>query len=216
MTVIKGNKPTFFMHVATLISISLIVACVSPPKEKSRNIIGPPVDDRSTPVNILKEDLPIIEESKLPKGAVEANFLSEREPFFAVVEKADKRNGRTTIAFENAAAPKIVIPDTYGATLSTLRFDTFDRDLLLVKAKLKDPVFTKHYVYILRNNQWNLVVNGFSIHKDNNPESLKPIVVDPENTNNMKRYYSVFDLDETSSKGYTWRLLTESVPILNR
>lgn len=216
MTVIKGNKPNVFMQVAALVTISLVLSCVSPPKSKNKTIISPPVEDTTVPVIIPKEDVPIIKEPKLPKGAVIASFLSNKKPFFANVDKVDKRKGKTTIAFENGNAPKIVIPDTYGATLSTLRFDEFDRDLLLVKAKLKDPIFTKHYVYVLRNNQWKLVVNGFSIHKDNNPESLKPIVVDPENTKNMKRYYSVFDLDETSSRGYTWRLLTESVPILNR
>lgn len=216
MSVIVCNKPHFFMQVATLVTISLVLSCVSPPKEKNKTIIGPPVEDTTVPVNIPKEDLPIITEPKLPKGAVTANFLSETKPFYAVVKNVDKRNGRTTIAFEDSAAPKIVIPDTYGAELTTLRFDEFDRDLLLVKAKLKDPVFTKHYLYVLRNNQWKLVVNGFSIHKDNNSKNLKPIAIDPENTKNMKRYYSVFDLDQNSSKGYTWRLLSESVPILNR
>ncbi len=216
MTVIEGNKPTFFMQVATILTVCLIIGCGAPPQKKSKNIIGPNTDETTVPVNIPKENLPSVEEPKLPKGAVIANFLSDREPFYAIIDNVDKRNGRTTIAFENAIAPKIVIPDAYDATLTTLRFDEFDRDLLLVKVKLKDPVFTKHYLYILRNNQWKLVVNGFSIHQDNKPESLKPIEVDPENSKNMKRYYSVFDLDETSSKGYTWRLLKESVPILNR
>ncbi|WP_432412036.1 hypothetical protein [Rasiella sp. SM2506] len=216
MTVIKGNKPNFFMQVATILSVCLIIGCGAPPQKKSKNIIGPNTDETTIPVNIPKENLPILEEPKLPKGAVTANFLSNRKPFFAAVDNVDKRNGKTTINFEDAVAPNIVIPGAYGATLTTLRFVEFDRDLLLVKAKLKDPVFTKHYLYILRNNQWKLVVNGFSIHQDNNPESLEVITVDPENSKNMKRYYSVFDLDQTSSLGYTWRLLTESVPILNK
>jgi|GEM_PF-827281 len=216
MSVIHGNKPHFFMQVATLVTISLVLSCVSPPKNKNKTIIGPPVEDTTVPVNIPKEDLPILEEPKLPKGAVSANFLSKKKPFYAVVKNVDKRNGRTTIAFENGTAPNIVIPDTYGAVLTTLRFDEFDRDLLLVKAKLKNPVFTKHFLYVLRDNRWKLVVNGFSIHQNNNSKNLEPIVVDPENSDNMKRYYSVFDLDKNSSKGYTWRLLSESIPILNR
>ena len=216
MSVIKGNKPKYFMQVATVITLSLILSCVSPPKNKNKSVIGPPVEDTTVPVNIPKDELPVLEEPKLPKGAVSANFMSDKEPFFAVVDNVDRRNGRTTIAFENSTAPKIVIPDTYGATLTTLRFDEFNSDLLLVKAKLKDPVFTKHFLYVLRNNQWKLVVNGFSIHEDNNPESLEPIIVDPKNPRNMKRYYSVFDLDKSSKLGYTWRLLSESVPILNR
>lgn len=216
MDVMKGNKPNIFMQVATLITLSLILSCGTPPKDKNKSIIGPPVEDTTVPANIPKDDLPVINEPKIPNGAVTANFLTNKKPFYAVVEKTDTRNGRTTIAFENGTAPKIVISDAYGANLETLRFDEFDRDLLLVKTKLKDPVFTKHYLYILRNNQWKLVVNGFSIHKDNNPESLKPIIVDPANPNHMKRFYSVFDLDQNSSKGYTWRLLSESVPIMNK
>ncbi|RDK88757.1 hypothetical protein [Marinirhabdus gelatinilytica] len=215
MTVIRGNKPKFSMQVATIVSVWLLIACGTPSQKKSKTVIGPPVEDSNTPVvNIPKDDLPVIE-PKLPKGAVTANFLTDRKPFYAVVDKKTSRNGRTTIIFENSAAPNISIPETYGATLETLRFDEFDRDLLLVKTKLKDPVFTKYFLYVLRNGQWKPVVNGFSIHRDNSPESLKPIVVDPSNPNNMKRYYSVFDLDETSTKGYTWRLLTESVPIQN-
>jgi hypothetical protein len=216
MVVMNGNKPNFFMQVALLIITGILWSCGSPPKDKNKSIIGPPVEDTARPVDIPKEDLPIIEEPKLPKGAVSANFLSGSEPFFAVVEKVDQRYGRATIAFEDAAAPKIVIPDAYGASLTSLRFAEFDRDLLLVKVKLKDPVFTKYFLYVFRNNEWKHVVNGFSIHKDNNPDSLEPISIDTANPHNLKRYYSVFDLDATSSKGYTWRLLTESVPILNK
>ena len=58
-----------------------------------------------------------------------------------------------------------------------------------------------------------MVVNSFAIHKDNMSDTLVPIRVDPENPNYMLRYYSVFDLDETSDLGYTWRLLSERIPI---
>tara|TARA_R110002072_G_scaffold303113_1_gene494163 strand:+ start:63922 stop:64566 length:645 start_codon:yes stop_codon:yes gene_type:complete len=214
MSVIKGNKPHFLMHVATIATVCLIIGCGAPQK-KSKTIIGPPIED-DTIINIPQEELPVIEEPKIPKGAVVANYRAEATPFYAIVDKVDKRRGTTTIAFERPEVPSIVIPDTYGATLTSLRFDEFDRDLLLVKSKLKDPVFTKYHLYVLRNNRWKLVVNGFSIHKDNNPESLTPIIVDPENPKKMKRYYSVFDLDENSELGYTWRLLQESVPILNK
>ncbi|QIE60125.1 hypothetical protein G5B37_11300 [Rasiella rasia] len=217
MRVIKGNKPNVFMQVAISVSLTLLFGCVAP-ADKSKNVIGPTptVEDTTTVVNIPKDELPVIIEPKLPKGAVTANFRADQVPFYAVVDKVDRRRGRTTIKFEKPDVPAIVLNESYGATLETLRFDEFDRDLLLVKSKLKDPVFTKYYLYVLRNNQWKLVVNGFSIHQDNNPGSLNPIMVDANDTNKMKRYYSVFDLDETSSLGYTWRLLQESVPILNR
>ena len=214
MTVILGNKPNFFMLVTSLSTICILLACGTPPQNKT--IIGPSAEEDTSVVNIPSEDLPVIEEPKLPAGAVVANFKAGQVPFYAVVDHIDKRRGKTRITFGDKEVPKIVIPDAYGAALETLRFDEFDRDLLLVKSKLKDPVFTKYYLYIFKNNQWKLVVNGFSIHEYNNPESLKPIAVDPANPNNMKRYYSVFDLDNTSSLGYTWRLLSESVPIVNK
>ncbi|MDX1463251.1 MAG: hypothetical protein R3359_09350, partial [Marinirhabdus sp.] len=209
-------KPQVFMNVVAIAAIGLLLGCGAPPQKKSKNIIGPNTEEDTSIINIPKDDIPVIEAPKLPSGAITANFKPDQTPFYAVVDKVDRRRGTTTIKFEDAQVPPIVIDKTYGASLESLRFDEFDRDLLLVKSKLKDPVFTKYYLYVLRNNQWKLVVNGFSIHKDNNPENLDPIVVDPENPSNMKRYYSVFDLDQNSTTGYTWRLLQESVPIKNR
>lgn len=207
-----SSKPLLLMKIATAFFIIAFLGCGTPPSKKPKTIIGEP----DTRVNIPQEEIPVVIEPKLPAGAVSANFITSETPFYAVVDKIDRRKGVTTIRFEKPSVPKIVIPDAYGASLSTLRFDEFDRDLLLVTTKLKDPVFNKYYLYIYRNSTWKLVVNGFAIHQDNNPESLVPIVVDPDDPSRMKRYYSVFDLDETSTLGYTWRLLSESVPILNK
>jgi len=153
----------------------------------------------------------------IPPGAVSANFLNDHVPFYAKVKSVDKQRGKTTINFEKITVPEIVIPEeTFGASLSSLRFTEFDRDLLLVNAKLKDPGFNKYFVYILKNNQWKQVVSAFAIHKDNQPDTLQPIKVNPLNELELTRYYSVFNLDQASSSGYTWRLLTETIPILNK
>lgn len=212
MNVIKGNKPILPMYVAIALTVSLVISCGTPARDTPKTVIGPKPD----PTTTIPNTEPTITTPKIPKGAVTANFLSDKVPFYAVVSKIDRRKGITTIRFQERSAPDIIIPETYGAKLSTLRFKEFDRDLLLVTTTLKDPVFNKYYLYIFKNNAWHLVVSPFSIHKDNHTPALKPIVVDAANTNNMKRYYSVFDLDETSTAGYTWRLLQESVPILKR
>lgn len=211
MIVIR-SKPLLLMKITTVLFISAILGCGTPPSKKPKTIIGKP----KPAVNIPKEEIPVIKEPKIPEGAVSANFLSDNTPFYAFVHKVDKKKGITTIRFEKPNIPHIVLPETYGASLSMLRFDEFDRDLLLVTAKLKDPVFNKYYLYVHRNNTWKLVVNGFAIHQDNNPHTLEPIVVDPDDPTKMLRYYSVFDLDKTSNLGYTWRLLTESIPIKNK
>ena len=145
-----------------------------------------------------------------------ANFKTDKIPFYGFVKKIDTRKGVTTIAFQENKAPTLVLKDTYAATISMLRFAGFDRDLLLVDTKIKDPQFHKYHLYILKNNAWLPVIKPFSIHESHVTDELQPIFVDPENANNMFRYYSVFDIDETSDLGYTWRLFNESVGIINR
>ncbi len=162
-----------------------------------------------------KEEI-IDEVPSIPIGAVSANFIANEIPFYAVVDRIDHNKKLTLIGFENKSIPKIKIPESYGATLSSLRFDEFDRDLLLVTAKIKDTNFNKYYLYIYRDTAWHSVTNGFAIHKSHVTDTLTPIKVDPSNPNNMFRYYSVFDLDKSSELGYTWRLLSESIPIENK
>jgi hypothetical protein len=157
---------------------------------------------------------PQLNEPVIPKGAVTANFNADAVPFYAFVQKTDTLVGVTSIAFQKADVPSIAIHDAYGAKLSYLRFPEFDQDLLLITAKIKDTSFNKYYLYQYRNDSWQLVVNRFAIHKNHVTDSLQPIIVDPSNSNNMLRYYSVFDLDKKSKLGYTWRLLKESIPIL--
>ncbi|MDT0555253.1 hypothetical protein [Patiriisocius hiemis] len=187
--------------------------CGSKTTNTSKDIINS-ADTEVTETNSNTNDVIISEETTLPPGAVIGNYINKETSFYAFVKKINKNKGITSIHFENNYTPPILIKETYGATIETLRFPEFESDLLLVTAKLKDPIFNKYFLYQFKNGKWVLVVNGFAIHEDNINEVSTPIEVDPNNPNNMLRFYSVFDLDKTSDKGYTWRLLQESVPII--
>lgn len=196
--------------------VLVLISCAAPQPKLTPNVL--PEDDTtsSTVMETPVEEEEIIIVPTIPKGAITANYESGLKAFYGFVENHTPSKGKTVIAFEDNSAPRIVLNDTYGAELSFLRFPEFDRDLLLVNARLKDPNFNKYYLYILKDDQWKLVVNGWAIHKSNNPDALEPIIVDPKKRNHMKRFYSVFDLDKESALGYTWRLLEESIPIENR
>lgn len=153
-------------------------------------------------------------EEPMPAGAATANFKTDKIPFYAYVAHVDRIRGRTTIGFEKPDMPTIVVPESYGAELAPLRFEGFDRDLLLVNAKLEDEQFNKYYLYIYKNKAWQEVVNSFTIHRSNISDTLQPITVNPENPSEMLRYYSIFDLSGTpEGKKFYWRLVEESVPI---
>jgi hypothetical protein len=205
------------MKLLLLIPLLYLMACGSGSEKSNKAIIGNP-QPQTEPVSevvIIATEAEVPEAPKMPKGAVNANFKADQIPFYAHVKSVNKRKGITTIAFEENKAPALVLNDTYGATVSMLRFDEFDRDLLLVNSKIKDPQFHKYHLYILKKGYWLPVVKPFSIHESHVNASLKPIVVDPKNSDYMFRYYSVFDIDETSDLGYTWRLFNESVGIIN-
>lgn len=190
-----------------LLLFILTVACGSPTK-KGPVINSSPRTERPKPTTTIE---PVIVKPTIPPGAVIGNYNGDLNPFYARVSNVDTKNGITTISFEDRKYPDVLIPKSYGGTVSPLVLDGFDRDLLLVTAKLDDPNFNKYFLYILRNKQWKPVMNGFAIHKSNKPETLQVIRVNPEKPNELLRYYSVFDLDETSDLGYTWRLLEESI-----
>jgi hypothetical protein len=200
------------MKLFLLIPLLYLMTCGSD-SEKLNQVIIDDLQPQTEPVSEVIIIAPVA--LKMPKGAVKANFKADKIPFYAQVKSVNKRKGITTIAFEKNKAPALVLNDTYGATVSMLRFDEFDRDLLLVNSKIKDPQFHKYHLYILKKGYWLPVVKPFSIHESHVNASLKPIVVDPKNSDYMFRYYSVFDIDETSDLGYTWRLFNESVGIIN-
>lgn len=197
--------------IAVLFIVFFLKSCGSS-SEKPRTIIG-----EAPPTEIDKKDTPPIIQPpppNTPKGSVYGNFRGNSRPFYAHVSKV--RGSKTTISFEDKQLPNITLTDAYGATVLDLTLPTFDRDLLLVTAKIKDPNFNKYYLYILQNTTWKLVTNGFAIHKNNMKDVVRPIWVDPQDPNKLQRHYSVFNMDETDPKGYSWLLLTESVPIENR
>jgi hypothetical protein len=201
-----------------LVTITLLwfLGCDSP-----TNIVT--AKDNLNETTIFSEDslvasdsvIKIIAENPPPPGAVFGNYNGDAFPFYARVLKEDTKNHKTYIAFNTKNCPQIVIPETVGGSLSSICLEGFDRDLLLFTAKLKDTSFNKYFLYILRNQEWKQVVNPFAIHKSNLTENLQPLQINPDETSKVLRNYSVFDLDETSPHGYTWRLLTESVVIDN-
>ena len=200
------------MRIIAIVCILFFLKGCRSSSEKPRTIIG----EAPTTEIEMNNDSPVIQSPapKAPKGTVYGNFKGDSRPFYAHVSKV--RGSKTTVSFENSQLPNIVLADAYGATVLDLTLPTFDRDLLLITTKLKDPNFNKYFLYILQNNTWKLVTNGFAIHKSNMKDVVRPIWIDPENPNRLQRHYSVFNIDETDSKGYRWLLLTESVPIENR
>ena len=202
------------MKFLLLISLLYIAACGSSSEKQNTVVIGDPhpkTETVSEEIIAETEVLPV-----LPDGAVIANYKTDKIPFYGFVKNVDIRKGVTTIAFENNKAPQLILKETYGATISMLRFDEFDRDLLLVNTKINDPQFHKYHLYILKNGQWLPVVKPFALHESHKEAQQNPIFVDPKNANNMFRYYSVFDIDDTNDLDYGWRLHNESVAIKNR
>ena len=183
-------------------------------KTKTVVIDSEPVD--TTTISIKPDPEPVIIAPIIPMGAVTGNFNGDSIPFYANVARVDIANETTYVSFENKSLPQISIPKTFGGSVSKMNLDGFDRDVLLVTAKLKDPNFLKHFLYVLRNNQWKPVMNGFAIHVTNLPSIDQPLKLNPNNPNEINRYYSVFNLDSSSPLGYTWLLLEENVAIENR
>lgn len=203
------------MKLLLLIPLFYFVACGSGAENKNRVIIGKP-DVSSEPISETNNTAPVVETPIIPAGAVTANYKVDKTAFYGFVSHTDKNKGITTIAFQNNNAPNLILNQTYGATLSSLRFDEFDSDLLLVNTKIDDPQFHKYHLYILKNGQWLPVVKPFAIHESHKEAQKNPIFIDPKNPNNMFRYYSVFDIDDTNDQDYGWRLHNESIPVLNK
>jgi hypothetical protein len=203
------------MKTLLILVITLAASCGSPVKKTGPIINSTP---RTKTLSTTKPTIgaaPTLVKPPLPTGAIIGNYNGDLKPFYAKINKVDTKKGITTIGFQNKKYPNVVIPETYGGTVSPLILDGFDRDLLLVTAKLDDPNFNKYFLYILRNNNWKPVINGFSIHKSNAPETLQVIRVNPKKPNELIRYYSVFNLDESSDLGYAWALREESVVKVN-
>ena len=198
----------------TFIFIAAAYIGCGAPANKPVTVIGEetPTEETTTTIPVISEPI----EVGIPHGAVNGNFKGNSSPFYAKIHRVNPGKETTYISFEDKTVPDISVDKTLGGELEVVQLEGFNSDVLLYIAKLKDPNFNKYFLYVLRGNLWKPVVNGFAIHKSNLSESLIPFRVDPLNSNNILRRYSVFDLDSTSSLGYTWRLLEESVPIKNR
>jgi hypothetical protein len=175
------------------------------------------IEDQEPTITVTDTiELPVIAEPILPLGATQGNFNGDQKAFYAYVSQVDLQNEITYISFENDAYQQIKVPKSYGGTLSSFVLEGFDRDLLLLTAKLKDPNFNKYFLYVLRDNQWKPVMDGFAIHLSNMENIRNPIRINPTTPLELVRNYSVFSLDASDPLGYTWLLLEESVPIENR
>lgn len=198
-----------------LVSVLLVTVtgCGTVPKKGPTVIENDPISDLPKEIN---ETNPTIVMSEIPEGAISGIFNSDAEPFYAAVDSVDTENQTTTISFENEAMNGITLPEAIGASLSSVRFEGFDRDILMINSIYKDPIFRKYYLYILKNDQWHPVVDGFILHVDNISNDMIPIQPDPRNSNRMVRSYSVFDMDPDSETKYNWILKEETAEIMNR
>lgn len=166
-------------------------------------------------IDIISEEPPIVMDIKpeLPEGAVTADFFGNRDSIYAFVRKIDAINEVTFIGFENEQLPEINIPESIGAKLQILKLKNFNNDVLLVNAKLKDTNFNEYYLFVWNDSAWKQPVNRFDIHKSNMSDTLIPIQINPKDSTEFLRYYSVFDMDRSSSKKFSWLLQHETVKI---
>ncbi len=155
----------------------------------------------------------IIEKIDLPEGAIIADFFGNQDSLYAFIKENDPSNEVTLISFENNKLPEISIPESIGADLHILKLKNFDSDVLLVNAKLRDTNFNEYYLFVWKDSIWKQPVNRFDIHKSNMTDTLIPIRNNPKDSSQLLRYYSVFDMDRTSEKKYSWKLMQESVSI---
>ncbi|KAA3622591.1 MAG: hypothetical protein DWP94_07945 [Flavobacterium sp.] len=192
-----------------LMLLWLLISCGTSTQKSNTVVIG----KDTTTVVVETPPKEVIIEPIIPADAVIANYRKNTRAFYGYVKDVHMPGALTTIAFEDNAAPELLLGNSLGAEISYLRFPQFESDLLLVNTVIKDPNFNKYYLFVLRDNKWKQVVNGWAIHKDNRPDTLQPITIDEDDPDMMFRYYSVFDLDKNSELGYTWRLLNERIPI---
>ena len=140
------------------------ISCGAPPKWKFPIIEIEPKREHSKTENETNTSIIV---TNIPEDAVSGNFDLNSTAFYAAVEVVDSEKKMTTISFEDEAISKITIPDAVGASLSTVRFDQFDQDVLVVNTIYTDPIFRKYYLYILKDRQWMPLVDGFILHVEN-------------------------------------------------
>tara|TARA_R100000935_G_C2797788_1_gene148989 strand:+ start:259 stop:849 length:591 start_codon:yes stop_codon:yes gene_type:complete len=164
----------------------------------------------------IEIETPVIpfEEKKEPvtKG-IFGDFLGNKDSVYVFTQKIDTVKELTIISFKENKYPNITISQSIGADLETLKLNNFKGDVLLVNAKLKDTNFYEYYLFVYKDSMWKQPVNRFAIHKSNYFDSLIPITNNPEDSTQLLRYYSVFNMDKKSEEKFTWKLLRESIPM---
>lgn len=168
---------------------------------------------RDSNLNTAEPTNVITEKPELPEGAIIADFLGNQDSLYAFIKKRDPLNETTLIGFQNNKLPDIPIPESIGAYLNILKLKSFENDVLLVNAKLKDTNFNEYYLFVWKDSAWKQPVNRFDIHKTNMTDTLIPIRDNPKDSTQLVRYYSVFNMDRKSEKKFTWKLMQESVSI---
>lgn len=148
-----------------------------------------------------------------PEGALKADFFGNQDSLHVFIKSVDTTNETILIGFENELLPEITFPESLGAHLNILKLKNFENDVLLVNVIPKDTNFNEYYVFVWKDSAWNQPVNHFFIHKSNMSDTLVPIKNNPKDTMQLMRYYSVFEMDPTSDKKYSWRLMQESISI---
>ncbi|MBK5212142.1 MAG: hypothetical protein JJE55_00595 [Flavobacteriaceae bacterium] len=166
-----------------------------------------------TDINNAEPSIYKYEKPELPEGALRADFIGNQDSVYAFIKEIDASTETTLIGFENKKLPEITIPESVGAELHILKLKNFVNDVLLVNAKLKDTNFNEYYLFVWEDSIWKQPANRFDIHKSNMTDTLIPIKNNPKDSTQLLRYYSVFDMDRTSGKKYSWKLMQESIPI---
>lgn len=151
--------------------------------------------------------------SPIPEGGIKADFLGNKDSVYAFIKKVDTTNETTLISFENSMLSEIIIPESLGAKLNILKLNNYHNNALLVTAISIDTNFNEYYLFVWKESAWKQPVNHFFIHKSNITDSLVPIRENPNDSTQILRYYSVFEMDQKSEKKYNWSLLEESVLI---
>lgn len=151
----------------------------------------------------------------LPKAGLAGDYLGTTDTLHAIVKAIDSSGQTTTIAFDDAEIPEIVLPESLGAKLMLFKLRNSPKDLLLVNTIPADTNFNEYYLFIWRDSMWQQPVNRFYIHKGNMSDTLIPIMADPQDSTQLLRYYSVFDMDPKSENKYKWRLMREHVRMKN-
>lgn len=140
---------------------------------------------------------------------VRADFNGDGNSFFAHICTVNQSDMSTTICFENSNYAPLVIPNTIGGNLTSLSLKGSNRDYLLYTEY--DNELYEYYLFVLRNNTWNQVIDSFCIHESNLSSVIAPIRVDPNHSDQLLHYYSVFDLDAANVDKHPWKLEEESV-----